>query len=213
MLLQLASAARWLGPEGCRIFAACRYLNERRLPQPGLQYLIIDHYGWEAIYFDQYADRDGRCRRLYRAFEHALWETIRSDFRPASCCLAMQMLFTDGTSRIIALNVNGISTTWPLASGGAVERFGLRYAVGGFQGCFMTIIVLTPQKYKRRRDSYIMRVGGNDFDLKLVEKTIDSIGQGFWYQLEFVVGLGRQQIEAGVLPGLPGGPHYGELLG
>ena len=58
-----------------------------------------------------------------------------------------------------------------------------------------------------------MRVGGNDFDLKLVEKTITPTQQSFMYKLEFVVGLGRQQIEAGVLPGLPGGPHYGELLG
>jgi hypothetical protein len=58
-----------------------------------------------------------------------------------------------------------------------------------------------------------MRVGEYNFELLLSEKIIDSVGQGFWYKLKFTVFLGPRELQVGVLPGLPGGPHYGELLG
>jgi hypothetical protein len=110
MLRLLASAAKWLGLEGVRAFGACRALKEMQPPQPGLQYLVIDHYGWEAMYFDKFADRDGRCIPLYRAFKQALWEAVRSDFCAASLCTHVRLRFLSGFNRVVELNENGIST-------------------------------------------------------------------------------------------------------
>ena len=89
----------------------------------------------------------------------------------------------------------------------------MRNAGGGFNGWWISVYVQTPRKYKRRRDSYIMRVGEYNFELRLREKAIDSIGQGFWYKLKFRIWLGPRELQPVELEGLPGGPHYGELLG
>jgi hypothetical protein len=58
-----------------------------------------------------------------------------------------------------------------------------------------------------------MTVGEHNFELRLMEKIIDPIGQGFWYKLKLRIWMGPRELQAVELPGLPAGPRYGELLG
>ena len=111
------------------------------------------------------------------------------------------------------LNEDGISTMMhPLALEQS-ERSGLRYVVGDFNNWYITVYVQTPRKRHRRRGSHIIIVGENEFEIRLLMKTISAIDGGFLYELEFRVWIGKRELQAIELRGLPAGPRYCELLG
>ena len=218
VLLYLASAAKWLGPAGLRVFAACRDLKEMRPPQTTLQFLVIYH-DFEPMSFFEFGDSNGRGVALYWAFRRGLWEAICHAFPEGATCTHAVLQFEGGfrndnmsfrAPRRVELGINGVRT---ITFNPARLRSGLRHVNCDFGRGYVDIVVRSPTRTFIPRGRYIARVGRNQVHVMLCTIVPSNVSSGpFAWTYTFYFCSGDWSLKAVTRLAVAEGPRHYEVL-
>jgi len=209
VLLQLATASKWLGPDGQRVFAACRALNAMRPPQTVFQFLMIVRTHHRCSFIEYGANPASSARMLFHGFLDGIWGAVMPSFATAGVVhreCSLMTVYDTNFEAAIAWQRGDI-----VIDNMRDRSLNLLIGTHGYLGARLRIETL--------RDSfvpagpYVARVGRHYIRLMFTEAMFET-DDGFVWNIRVSFDLGEPLvIDVIDRPTVPAGPRYCELLG
>jgi len=209
MLLQLASAAKWLGNGGMRVFMASRGLHEMRPPQSVFQFLVIVRTHHRCSFIEYGDDPASSARMLFHGFMDGIWGAVMPSFATAGVvhreCSLMTVYDTNFEDAIAwqrgAIVIDNMRDS----------SLNLLIGTHGYIGTHLRIV--TRRDTFVRSNSYVARVGRHYIRLMFTDVMFET-DDGFVFNIRVSFDLGEPLvIDVIDRPAVPAGPRYCELLG
>ena len=222
MLLQLASATRWLGPDGLRVFGASRLLYQMRPPQTALEFVVFADEHNRHSFFEFGEIPGGFGSFLYMNMMGAVIQAILPSFADANATFRFIEMELMGPERITIFTTDSVVThSW--RDVGSMR--GLQWVGGVYRMCNFRFQVVTQNNDDfRRQEPYIAQVGQHRLHLSVyVEGVAIQFPRG-GEDPDFIQNVSATLsstpgyesplvLEVITRPTVPAGPNRGLLLG